>query len=154
MCLTPFKTILLDCIVTAVISACIKKNLWKLVNFCVAILILKMKENRQCFWNIMLYYFKKGKTTETQKRIYTVYWEGAVTDWMCRSGLQSFLVLLTLWPNNSLLWGYLTHCKMPIAGDSQHTQNIQINKAIGENERCVFLFYGKKLNGLFGQRKE
>ena len=28
------------------------------------------------------------------------------------------------------------------AGDSQHTQNIQINKVIGENEKCL-LFYGK-----------
>ena len=34
-------------------------------------------------------------------------------------------------------------------GDSLHTQNIQINKVIGENEKCIF--YGKKLNGLFGQ---
>ena len=36
-------------------------------------------------------------------------------------------------------------------GSSQHTQNIQINKVIGENEKCV-LFYRKNLNGLFGQR--
>ena len=34
--------------------------------------------------------------------------------------------------------------------DSQHTQNIQINIVIGENEKCP-LFYGKKVNGLFGQ---
>ena len=43
--LTSFKIFLLDCIVTAVISVCIKKNLSKLVNFCVDILILKMKES-------------------------------------------------------------------------------------------------------------
>ena len=24
--------------------------------------------------------------------------------------------------------------------DSQHTQNVQINKVIGENEKCVFYF--------------
>ena len=24
------------------------------------------------------------------------------------------------------------------AGDSRHTQNIKINKVIGENEKCVF----------------
>ena len=42
-----------------------------------------------------------------------------------------------------------THEK-PIAGDSQPTQNIQINKVTGENEKCV-LFYGKKLNELLGQ---
>ena len=29
-------------------------------------------------------------------------------------------------------------------GDSQHTQNIQINKVIGENEKCVFYFTEKK----------
>ena len=28
-------------------------------------------------------------------------------------------------------------------GDNQHTQNIQINKVIGENERMCLLFYGK-----------
>ena len=25
-------------------------------------------------------------------------------------------------------------------GDSQHTQNIQVNKVPGENEKCVFYF--------------
>ena len=29
-------------------------------------------------------------------------------------------------------------------GHSQHTQNIQINKVIGENEKYVFYFMGKK----------
>ena len=28
-------------------------------------------------------------------------------------------------------------------GDSRHTQNIQINKVIGENEKCVFYFMEK-----------
>ena len=35
-----------------------------------------------------------------------------------------------------------THWKS-IAGDSQHTQHIQINKVIGENEKCVFYFMEK-----------
>ena len=40
-----------------------------MVNFYVAILILKMEENKQHFQHIMLYYFKKGKkATETQKK--------------------------------------------------------------------------------------
>ena len=40
-----------------------------------------MEENKQHFWHIMLYYFKKGKsTTEMQKKIGVVYGEGAVTD--------------------------------------------------------------------------
>ena len=47
----------------------LKNNLSKLVNFCVAIKLLKIKENKQYFLHIMLYYFKKGKNaTETQKR--------------------------------------------------------------------------------------
>ena len=29
-------------------------------------------------------------------------------------------------------------------GDNQHTQNIQINKVIGENEEFVVYFMGKK----------
>ena len=57
---------------TAVISVCILKNLPKLVNFCVGILILKIEENMRHFWCIMLYYFKKGKnateSTEMQKK--------------------------------------------------------------------------------------
>ena len=28
-------------------------------------------------------------------------------------------------------------------GESRHTQNIQINKVFGENEKCVFYFMGK-----------
>ena len=58
------------------------KKLSKLVNFCVATLILKMEENTQHFWHI-LYYFKKGKNvTEMQKKkkICTVYGEDAVTE--------------------------------------------------------------------------
>ena len=43
------------------------KELSELVNFSVAILTLKMEENTQHFWHIMLYYFKKGKNaTEMQ----------------------------------------------------------------------------------------
>ena len=60
---------------------CIEKSLSKWVNFCAAILILKMEENMQHFQHIMLYYFMKGKNaTEMQKRICAVYGEGAVTD--------------------------------------------------------------------------
>ena len=60
---------LLDCTVTAAILVCIKKkNLSKLVNFCVAILILKMEENSQHFWHIMLYYLKEGKNTNEMQK--------------------------------------------------------------------------------------
>ena len=51
----------------------LKNNLLKLVNFCVAILTLKIEENMLHFWHIMLYYFKKGKNAnETQKEICAV----------------------------------------------------------------------------------
>ena len=63
-----------------------RKRLSKLVNFCVAILILKMKEKEQHFQHILLYYFKKDKNaTETEKKICAVYGEGAVTDWICQN---------------------------------------------------------------------
>ena len=61
------------------------------MNLGVAILILKMEENTQHFWHIMLYYFKKGKNaTEMQKKIRAVYGEGAVTDWMCQKWFAKF----------------------------------------------------------------
>ena len=51
------------------------------MNFCVAILILKMEEKKQHFWHIVFYYFKKGKNApERQKKICALYGEGAVTD--------------------------------------------------------------------------
>ena len=60
------------------------KTLSKLVNFCVAILLLKMEENTQHLRHIMLYYFKKGKnTTEMQKETCAVHGEEAVTDQTC-----------------------------------------------------------------------
>ena len=63
------------------------------MNFCAAILILKMEENTH-FQHIMLYYFKKSKNaTETQKKIYAVYGEGAVTDQLCQKWFVKFLVL-------------------------------------------------------------
>ena len=82
MSLTLLETILSYCITTVVVSMCIKKeNSSKLVNFRVVILILKVEENKQHFWNVMLYYFKKGKNaTETQKKICAVYGESAVVN--------------------------------------------------------------------------
>ena len=69
-----------------------KKKTSKLVNFCVAILILKMEEKKATVWHIMLYYFKKGKNaTETHKKICAVCGEGAVTDWTCLKWFAKFL---------------------------------------------------------------
>ena len=76
---------------TAVISVCIIKNLTILVSFCVAILILKMEEDKQHFWHIMLYYFKKGENaTKMQIKICAVYGEGAVTDQTCQKWFVKF----------------------------------------------------------------
>ena len=61
------------------------------VNFCAAILILKLEDNMQHFQHIMLYFFKKGKhATELQKKICSVYGEGAVTDQMCQKWFAKF----------------------------------------------------------------
>ena len=61
------------------------------MNFCVAILILKMEEKKQHFRHIMLSYFKKGKNaTETQKKVCAVYGEGAVTDQTCQKWFAKF----------------------------------------------------------------
>ena len=46
----------------------------------------------QHFWNIMLYYFKKGRNaTETQNKDLCRYGEGAVTDQMCQKQFVKFL---------------------------------------------------------------
>ena len=51
------------------------------MDFSVAILILKMEENKQHFLHIMLYYFKTSKNAiKTQNKICVVYGVGAVTD--------------------------------------------------------------------------
>ena len=61
------------------------------MNFHVAILILKMEENKWHFQHIVLYYFKKGKNaTETQKKICAVYGEDAVTGSLCGKWFVKF----------------------------------------------------------------
>ena len=100
---------------TAVISACVLKNISKLVNLGVAILILKMEENMQHFWHIMLYYFKKGNNaTETQE-------VRCVEKVLCliervESGWRGFL-LRSLWM--TMLHGQADHLKL-IVSKSRH----------------------------------
>ena len=49
---------------TAIIISVYFKKLIKIGDFfCVAILVLKMEENREHFLHTMLYYFKRGKST-------------------------------------------------------------------------------------------
>ena len=56
------------------------KTLTKLVDFYIAILILKMDEKKQYFCHSMLYYFNKGKNASETQKIFVVYRKGAVTD--------------------------------------------------------------------------
>ena len=132
----------------------IKKS--KLVNFCVAISILKIEEDTQHFQRIMLSYFKKRKNaTESQKKVCAVYGQDAVTDQMCQKWFAKFLGVfcqIILCCGAVLCIGRClaapvasTHYFGQQWGDSQRTQNIQINKGFGENEKCVFYFTGKKL---------
>lgn len=61
------------------------------MNFCVAILILKVEEKKEHFQHMMPCYFKKGrKAIKVQRKICEVNTEGAVTDQMRKSGLQKF----------------------------------------------------------------
>ena len=61
------------------------------MDFCVTILILKMEENKQHFWYILLCYFKKGKdAAEKYKKDCAVYGEGAVTDWVYQKWFAKF----------------------------------------------------------------
>ena len=51
---------------------------------------MKMEE-KQHFWQNMLYYFKKGKnTTKTQKMIFAVYGEGSPSDQTCQKWFVKF----------------------------------------------------------------
>ena len=74
-----------------------------------------------------------------------------------KSGLRSFLVLLTFWPNNSLLWGYLTHWPgwpLPVGSQSQEIADIlKISKSMKllVKMKSVSFILWKKRNGLFGQ---
>ena len=62
------------------------------MNLCVAILMLKVKEKKQRFQHIILYYFKKGQNTAETQRL--VQWMETVP-WLIRcvkSSLQSFVL--------------------------------------------------------------
>ena len=62
------------------------------MNFCAAILILKVEEDTQHFWHIMLYYFKKGKkATKMQQKISAVSGEAAAAEEMCHEWFVKFL---------------------------------------------------------------
>ena len=74
-----FETSLLDFIVTAVISAYIKKNLSN-SEFCVAILILNTEEKSNSFDMLCLIISTKVKMQLKHKNRRAMYGEGIVTD--------------------------------------------------------------------------
>ena len=104
-----------------------------------------MEENMQHVLRIMLYYFKKGRNaTETQKiYLYTVW--SRCHDWLNISKVVykfcagDFLLDDTLW-SGKLVEVDSNQIEKLIknnqhVGNSQHTQNIQINKVIGGSEK-------------------
>ena len=95
-----------------------------MVNFCVAILILKMEERKQHFQHIMLYYFKKGKNaTEMQKKICAAYGEVAVTNRTCQKWFVKFRA------------GDFSLDDAPRSGRPVEVDNNQIETII-ENNQC------------------
>lgn len=58
-------------------------NVWNFFLILSVILTLKMEGKKQCFWHVILYYFKKGKMQLKFKEICAVYREGAMTDQTC-----------------------------------------------------------------------
>ena len=118
-----------------------------------------MEETTQHVWCIMVYCFQKGKNaTEMQKKIWAVYGESAVTNGICQKWFVKFHAADFSLDNECSTVGQSTvevdsdqietliennQCYTRWEIDSQHTQNIQINKAIGENEKCVFYFTAK-----------
>ena len=92
---------------------------------------------------------------ETQKKIYSVYGEGAVTYQTRQKWCVKFLagdvslddapesgrpVVLDSDQIETLIE---SHQNSTMWGNSQCTQNIQINKVIGESEKCIFYFTEK-----------
>ena len=108
----------------------------------------------QHFQCITLYYFKKGKNATEMQKICAVYGEGAVTDQTCQKWFAKFLGTSDF-GQTIHCWGCLVHWKLfssapglhtrSQVADSWYTQNIQINKVIGENEKRVFYFIEKNI---------
>ena len=105
----------------------------------------------------MFYYFEKSKnTTETKRFVWR-----RCCDWMCQNWFVKFWAGDFSLDNAPRLGRaaevdcdqietLLETVNVLPQRDCWHTQNIQINKVIGESEKCV-LFYGKKPYVLSGQ---
>ena len=101
-----------------------KKRLIKIGEFLCSHFNIEDGRKKQHFQHIMLYYFKKGKnTTETQKKIFTVYGEGAVTDRMCQKWFAKFHV------------GDFSLGNAPQSGTPVEVDSDQIETLIENNQR-------------------
>ena len=128
------------------------------MNFCAAILILKMKEDMQHFLYIMLYISRKLTQVKLNTKRFVQYMKKLL--WLIqdvKSGLWTFLVLLIFWPNNSLLWGCLMHWKVfsstpglsPLEanGRREPTSSKHPNQSYWWKWKVCLLFYGKNITG-------
>ena len=78
--LTSFETILLDCVVTAVISACIYKKLAKIGEFLCSHFNIEDERKYNIFGVLCFVFSRKVKIQlKCKKKICSVYGEGAVT---------------------------------------------------------------------------
>ena len=85
------KTILLDCMVTGVISACISKKLIKIGEILCSLFNIEDGKNYTMFSAYYVLLFPKGKnTTETHKKICAEYGGGAVTGQTCQKWFVKF----------------------------------------------------------------
>ena len=116
------------------------------MNFCVAILILKIEENVQHFWPVMVYFFRKGRNTteiKKKKKICAECGEGAATDQMCQSGLRSFVLRCSTVGGrpaeiDSNPAEILRAISILPRGKQLTSSKHPINDVIGTNENCVF----------------
>ena len=138
------------------------KNISKLVNFCVATLILKIEENKQYFSAYYALLFQQMQKQDWNAKRFVQCMEKVLWLIKCvKSGLQSLMLEISHWTTPHSQAGQLKliilksrhgeQSTLYPMGDSQHTQNTQINKVIGENEKNVPFILQNRLNGLFGQ---
>ena len=121
------------------------------MNFCVAILILKMEENTQHFQ--LINYAFLLQDVRTQLKIFFKDLCSCMEKvlWLIKyvkSGFWSFVLEISRWmmllsqedqlkqSNRDINW---EQSRLYNARDSQHTQNIQINIVIGENKNVSFV---------------
>ena len=134
------------------------KKLIKIGEFLCSHFNTEDEKNTQHFQHITLYYFKKGKKcNQNAKKDLCSVWRRCpdllnVSKVVCEvSWYYLHFGHIILCCGAALCIGRCsaaplasTHWK-PIVGNSQHTQNTQVSKVIGEHEKCVFYFTDKNV---------